>query len=249
MLEGIVGGENLEKDSLSIVALAVLALLLMSAVGAGAAAAKQDENPSQAGTSSVYFYDVAAGDTHGKGKLMVDVDKHTFVFNGQGFEPSAQIALRARAATSADHVIFATGKATPSGNLHISGTWEAGAAAVEVVAGTYYAPIYGFSLYNLGAFVAQLACYYSTDGGVTWHESESIKGITFGVSKYSPLGDLGVPNGALVKIHAIVVGGKDRTGSEVFQYAYSVDPYRQYYAYYHIYDVTWNPTLIYWSYS
>jgi hypothetical protein len=198
----------------------------------GAVAATQDENPSQAGKSSVYFYDVAASDTHGKGKLMVDVDKHTFVFNGQGFEPSAQVALRARAAGSADYIIFATGKATPSGNLHISGTWEAGAAADEVVTGTYYTPVYGFSLYNLGWFVARLSCYYSTDGGVTWHESESIDGITKDNFGYSPLGDLGVPDGALVKIHAIVVGGKDRTGSEVFKYVYTTWGEFEHFAYY-----------------
>src|SRR5512139_3991244 len=104
----------MKKDLLGLavdtVATVVLCLMIIATVGASAATATQDENPSQAGKSPVYFYDVAASDTHGKGKLMVDVDKHTFVFNGQGFEPSAQIALRARAAGSDDYAIFATGK-------------------------------------------------------------------------------------------------------------------------------------------
>ena len=52
------------------------------------------------------IYDVAESDTHGKGKLMIDLDNHTFVFNGQGFTPSAQIELRAKEAASSDFVIF-----------------------------------------------------------------------------------------------------------------------------------------------
>ncbi len=103
----------------------VAVVLCLMIATAGAATATQDENPSQAGKSSIYFYDVAASNTHGKGKLMIDVDEHTFVFNGQGFDPSAQIALRARVEGSTEYVQFATGKATPSGNLHMAGTWEA----------------------------------------------------------------------------------------------------------------------------
>jgi hypothetical protein len=50
-----------------------------------------------------------------------------------------------------------------------------------------------------------------------------------------------VPEGALVKIHAIVVGGKDRTGDIVYQYN-SVDAsWMGYcYQYYYIEGVTWN---------
>jgi hypothetical protein len=226
----------------------VLALLLMSTVGVGAVAAKQYENPSHAGKSSIYFYDVAASDTHGKGKLEVDVDKHTFVFNGQDFEPSAQIALRARAADSTDYVIFATGKATPSGNLHIAGTWETGAAVAEVVAGTWYPPLYGFCITNYGGFVAQLACYYSTDGGVTWHESDHINGISLFETVDATLGELGVPENALVKIHIEVVGGKDRTGSEVFQHLFTYCWEGQHWASYTIKGTTWNPKLVYDDY-
>ena len=102
--------------------------------------------------------------------------------------------------------------------------------------------ISAISLVNEGWFVAQLACYYSTDGGVTWHESEHIKGIAQGEVGFSELGDLGVPYGALVKIHAVVVGGKDRTGSKVFEYVYN-----EYYADYVISGVTWNPWLSYYG--
>jgi hypothetical protein len=100
-----------------------LCLVLIAAVGAGVVAAKQDSNPRQAGNSSVYLYDVVATDTHGSGKLMINVDQHTFVFNGKDFEPSAIIGLRARAADSTDFRVFASGTATPSGNLHIEGAW------------------------------------------------------------------------------------------------------------------------------
>ena len=144
--------------------------------------------------------------------------------------------------------MFGTGKATPSGNLHIAGTWEAGAAPAEVVAtpagvaaGTGYTRINTFVLHNFGGFVARIACYYSTDGGVTWHESDHGRGIALLDWRSAELGDLGVPDGALVKMHAVVVGGKDRTGSEVFQYVYADWRYTGREADYSIYGTTWNP--------
>ena len=209
----------------------------------GAATAKQDQNPSQAGKSSIYFYDVAASDTHGKGKLQIDVDKHTFVFNGQDFEPSVQVGLRARTAGSDDYVIFATGKATPSGNLHIAGMWEAGVAPEDVLAGAWYYPVYGFVLENNGWFVAKIACYYSTDEGFTWKESANVGGISIWTSKSVFLGDLGVPYDALVRIHAIVEGGKDRTGSEVYRHFYTGCFEGQHWVEYMISGTTWNPVL------
>jgi hypothetical protein len=222
-------------------------LLMIATAVAGAAPGSQDQNPSQAGKSSIYFYDVAATDTHGKGKLMIDLAKHTFEFNGQDFAPSSQVELRARAAASDDYVLFATGKATPSGNLHLAGTWEAGAAAAEVVATTSYELISGFSLMNWGGFVARLACYYSTDGGVTWTESGHTDDITLGKEKLVNLDDYGVPADALVKIHVIVVAGKDRTGSQVFKTVYypSGPMHVHTYADYNIYGTTWNPYLEY----
>ena len=113
-----------------------------------------------------------------------------------------------------------------------------------------YTVIQGFSIYNRGGFVAKLACYYSTDGGVTWKESGHSKAITLGYSKAANLCDLGVPDGALAKIHIIVVAGKDRTGSEVFQYKYVPEHQGDFYhvhdyANYDISGTTFNPTLYY----
>jgi hypothetical protein len=216
-------------------------LLMIATAVAGAAPAKQGQNPSQAGQSSVYFYNVAASGTHGPGKLMIDVAKHTFEFNGQDFEPSAQVQLRARAADSAEFVSFATGKPNPSGNVHLAGKWEAGAPAEEVVADMEYQGIAGFYFDNEGYFVAQLACYFSTDGGATWLESRHIDGIAIHNQVWGELGQLGVPQGALVKIHVEVVAGKDRTGSGLFQY----EAWESFYAEYKIYGATWNPNLEY----
>jgi hypothetical protein len=223
-----------------------LCLMMLATVGRGADNPKAVQGLSQAGQSPIHFYDVAASQTHGKGKLQINVDKHTFEFNGQGFEPSTQIALRARAAASSELVVFAMSKTTESGNLHLSGTWQAGAAAAEVVAEEYYPTIYAFRLENSGWFVAQVACYYSTDEGVTWQESNHSDGITIGNYAYVYLNDMGwsdepylnVPPGALVKIHVIVVGGKDRTGSDIYRFGdYGGG------ACYEIWGTTWNPTL------
>ncbi len=221
----------------------VAVVLCLMIATTGAAAAKQDENPSQAGKSSIYFYDVAASNTHGKGKLMIDVDEHTFVFNGQGFDPAVQVALRARAEGSPDYVLFATGKATPSGNLHIAGTWEAAAAPADVVGYELtYPTISGLWLTNLGGFVAKIACYYSQDNGVTWLESDHSPGIVIGTEYSVALDLLGVPVNSLVKIHAVVVWGNDRTGSEVFEY---LDPNGVRFAYYTIGGTTLNDWLQY----
>jgi hypothetical protein len=225
---------------------AALCLVMIATIGAGVVVAKQTENPRQSGESSIYFYDVAPTDTNGTGKLQIDVAKHTFVFNGKDFTPDAMIELKAKAEDGSDNV-FATGKATPSGNLHIAGEWEAGAALPGEVAAGYQA-IGSFTLYNGGWFVIQLKAYYSFDNGATWHETETaIKGIANGHTGFAPdLADLGVPDGNLVRIHAVVVGGKDRTGSEVFQsYPQS---YTAWTATYEITGVTWNPTLTYDGY-
>ena len=219
----------------------VLCLIMITTAGAGTASAKK-ENPRQADESSIYFYDVEATDTHGKGKLVIDVKHHTFVFIGQDFEPSGQIALRTG---DADSDIFATGKATPSGNLHISGTWEEEVAAEEVVAGTYYAPIWGFILWNEGWFFTRIACDYSTDGGVTWQESGHTVWLITAGDYTADLDDLGVPMYALVKIHVIVDGGKDKIGSQVFQYSSNYG-YRDY-AEYWIEGTTFKHTLIYFG--
>lgn len=205
---------------------------------AGADSAKQDENPRHAGKSSVYFYDVDATDTHGSGQLVIDVDKHTFVFIGKDFMPYLQILLEAKEAGGTDYAVFASGKATPSGNVHIAGTWESDAAPEEVVCN--WEMIGGFSLTNNGWFIAQIACYYSTDDGVTWHESGHSDNITIGNWEAVYLGDLGVPDYAWVKIHVIVVAGKDRTHDQVYQYVSWMGHCGKAYD---IKGTTWNPKL------
>lgn len=215
-----------------------IALLFVPTV-VGPVLARQVDNPWQAGASTIYHFDVAATDAHGSGRLTIDLTKHTFVFNGKDFTPSAQIELQARAASGTELLVFAWGKATPSGNLHIAGPWRADTTPTEVAAG--YTLINALDLFNRGWFVAQLACYYSTDGGVSWLESEHVTGITQGHAGFAELGDLGVPSGALVRIHAVVVGGKDRTGSEIFQYSPPTDQFADYL----ISGTTGNPDLEY----
>jgi alpha-tubulin suppressor-like RCC1 family protein len=97
--------------------------MMIATAGASADSDKQDENPRQAGKSSIYFYDVEATDTHGFGQLKIDVEKRTFVLIGKDFPPSVQIDLQARQVESEDYVIFGSGKTTPSGQLNMSGTF------------------------------------------------------------------------------------------------------------------------------
>ncbi len=99
-----------------------------------------------------------------------------------------------------------------------------------------------------GWFITRMACYYSVDGGVTWTETGHTGDITRADppnSKRVALSDMGVPDGALVRMHAIVVGGKDRTGSEIYLCTYlpcGVNfSFRT--AVYYITGVTWDPDL------
>ena len=237
----------------NIVIAVALCLMMIATAGAGAASAKQ-ENPRQAGKSSIYFYDVEQTETHGSGQLVIDLDKHSFVFIGKDFTPSARYSLRARAKDGTDYVFFASGKTTPSGNLHIAGTWVADAPPAEIALGssTYDgAPLNSIRFENDGWFIAQIAFYYSTDDGVTWTETGHSDDITkndrdFKNVRWVDLRDFGIPVGALVKFHAIVVAGKDRTSSEVFQHAYCCyEPGGCCWAGYHITGTTGDPHLYY----
>ena len=97
-------------------------LVAASAQAGGGATSAEQENPRQAGKSSIYFYDVEATDTHGFGQLKIDVKKRTFVLIGKDFPPSVQINLQARQVESEDYVLFGSGKTTPSGQLSMHGT-------------------------------------------------------------------------------------------------------------------------------
>ncbi len=67
-------------------AVATLCVLLLATVGATAAGAKQPDTP-QEGNSLVYHFDIPATDSHGPGKLMIDLKQRQFTFTGNGFVP------------------------------------------------------------------------------------------------------------------------------------------------------------------
>ncbi|MGZ4847074.1 MAG: hypothetical protein ACXV2B_06170 [Halobacteriota archaeon] len=102
---------------------AALCLVMITTIGAGVVTAKQEVKSNQAGKSSIYLYNVAATDTHGSGKLMINLAEHTFVFNGKGFDPTRTYYLRYTVAGIAGVHTFASVAATPSGNVHLQGAW------------------------------------------------------------------------------------------------------------------------------
>jgi hypothetical protein len=228
-----------------------LCLMMISTAGAGAKSAKHDENPRRAGKSNIHFFDVEATHEYGYGRLVINTDKHTFVFIGQDFRPSQHVYLQFKTDEGFD--AFASGRSTPSGNLHIAGTWEPDDPPIEVVAAVYsWGPAAnGFSLTNDGWFMVKLAVDWTTDyyydQDTIWHTITATDSFGLNKSRRVNLDDLGVPYGAWVAIRAIVVGGKDRAGTEVFSYA-NGPCYIPGYCYpdYTIRNVTWNPILEYW---
>lgn len=87
----------------------------------------------QAGNSSVYHVDVAAA-SGGSGRLTVDLAQRKFVFNGKDFEPNRTYSLQYTVeGDSAVHVL-ASGVATPSGNLHVDGTWTGDVSTLRAAA-------------------------------------------------------------------------------------------------------------------
>ncbi len=109
---------------------AALCLIMITMIGAGVVAAKQTENPRQAGSSPVYLFDVKATDTHGAGKLMINLAEHKFIFNGKDFDPDKTLYLQYRIGNLQGIHTFASATATPSGNIHIEGTWIQDIAAL-----------------------------------------------------------------------------------------------------------------------
>lgn len=107
---------------MALIAVALSTALIMTVV-AGVVSAQQGANTHQAGKSSVYHFDVPATDTHGSGKLTIDLDQHTFVFNGKDFQPGKTLYLQYKLGTTPGINTFASATVGPSGNLHIAGTW------------------------------------------------------------------------------------------------------------------------------
>jgi len=200
------------------------------------------DNPKQPGKSSIYFYDVESDD-NGYGKLVINMDKKTFVFNGQNFTPGQNIHLQVDAGS--EFYLIAKGKSTKSGNLHIEGQWKGGLpptpGSVGAVCG--YQPAYGFRLVNLGGYVARMRVQWSDDNGVTWHNSS---GETKDVSLLETYDvniktlDPTIPIGSQVRIKMIVVWGDDVVADEWFTY---VDEEMLCYPRYFASGAVWNASL------
>jgi hypothetical protein len=197
----------------------VLCLMMITTAGASGTSAKQ-ENPRQAGNSSIYFYDVEVPDGIGYGRLVIDTAKKTFTFIGQDFPHGQHIRIKVDT-ESEDHLI-AEGKSTKSGNLHIKGEWEGTLPKPGTVSASYiWGPAYGFSLENLGGYVAHIKVQWSTDDGVTWQTtSNQSKDVSLFETYDQNIKDLdpNIPIGSLVKMKMDVVWGDDVFTSEIFKY-------------------------------
>jgi len=232
--------------------LIVACALIISSVGATATV-----SATQLGHSPFYYFDV----THnGKavGHVVVNTanaNTPTYTLVAYGLTPDTRYTFGYNA--SGDVHTLASAYSTTTGALVMSGTFPT-ADVKDLQSAQFwvtetppcssnYLQVYGFILENNGWFVAKVACEYSTDGGVTWRESGHTGGIVMGEFYPVSLPPFAVPNGALVKIHVIVVGGvggaKAKTGSEVFQYNASNSPPS--YAYYSIMGTTLKNSLLY----
>jgi hypothetical protein len=224
----------------------VLCLMMITTAGAGAASAKQDENPRQAGKSSIYFYDVESIDDNGYGRLVINTDKKTFVFIGKDFTSNRLFEIKVDTESEFQHI--ATGHSTESGNLHIQGEWEGTLPEQGTVGICYcYPPAYGFILENYGGYIAHIKIAYSTDNGATWKLTDKqTSGISLFESHKVDIDDLleeDIPEGSsLVKMKMIVVGGGDVTTSEIYSYIHSSPP-GYCYPYYISHGPTWNASL------
>ena len=216
------------------------------------------ESAAQRGPSTIYQFYVVGNNDEVAGKVIVNTANPqlpSYVLIAPEVTPNTNYTFGYT--TPEDVYTFASMDSPQVGPLVIKGTFPLDDLAVllssefwviETPPTSGNALINGLYLGNYyGWFITKLACYYSTDGGVTWVESSSTDGITKGNWGRVFLSELGVPYDALVRIHAIVVGGKDRTGSEVFQYsqfACGKDMSWRFGTYY-IDGVTWNPVLSY----
>jgi hypothetical protein len=74
------------------------------------------------------------------------------------------------------------------------------------------------SLNNKGAFVAHMKFKYIDDSGLTKTSSTSSKDILVTQTETVDPGDLGVPNGSIFHLIAVVVAGKDNEADNNFIY-------------------------------
>jgi len=207
----------------------VLCLMMITTAGAGAASAEQ-ENPRQAGKSSIYFYDVESFLDNGYGKLVIDTKKKTFVFIGWDFTPNSHFAIKWDKANG--YKLIGGGRSNPAGNLHIQGSWEGTVVPQLGTVGTwwYYDPAYGFMGQSLAGYVAHLKIRYSKDGGNTWSTTEKETGdISLGetykitVAQFTDSTHV-INKGDLIQLKARVVWGDDTWTDTIFTYVPDCDP-------------------------
>jgi hypothetical protein len=220
----------------------VLCLMMITTAEVGAKSSRHEENPRQAGKSSIYFYDVESKEGSGYGRLVINADKKTFTFIGQDFLPSQHVYIKVD--TDGQLHLAADGKSTKSGNLHIQGEWEGAPPKPGTVGASYiYGPAYGFTLDNLGGYVAHIKVQWSTDNGATWHTtSNQSKDVSLLEIYFQNIKDLdpNIPIGSLVRMKMDVVWGDDVVADEIFKY---VDTPGMCYPYYQASGAVWNASL------
>ena len=220
------------------------------------------ESGSQAGHSPVYHFDLTYAGSEiidfGEvvGKMTVNMSKAplpTYVLVARGLTPDTEHTF---GYTLADEVYVIGSTETPKagafvvkGNFPIDDEQDLAEAqfwVMERPPGGDYPLINGFDLVNYGWFIAKMACFYSTDDGVRWTQTDNTGKITFENSSLELI-DFGVPEGALVRVYVIVVGGANKTGNEVFQCQHGGRTWEDIYSYamYSIYGTTFKHTLTY----
>jgi hypothetical protein len=231
----------------------VACVLLISSIGASATV-----SATQIGHTPIYYFDVTYnGKVVGQAVVNTAAKTPTYALVAHGLTPSTKYTFGYTA--SGDVHTLGSAKTTTTGALIKYGTFPAADVkdlqsaqfwVTQSPGSSSFNEIYGLDLYNNGWFLAKIACEYSNDGGVTWHESGQTGGIPIWTSGAPSLSALGVPveeGHTLVKIHVIVVGGvggaKAKTGSEVFTYGTYCD--RKCYAAYDISGTTFKNTLEY----
>jgi hypothetical protein len=235
--------------------LIVASALLISVGGATAAAP-----PTQRGHSPNYIFDVTYEDTVvGEVRLNMAHEEPTFALVADGLTPKENYTFGYSTDSPVSVTLLGSADTSKSGSLRLRGTVPAedvtdlNGAQFWVMAtppaSSYYEDIVGLRLFNWGWVIAQIQAYYSTDEGVTWQKSGTTDNILRRENDYVDLGDLGVPEGALVKIHVIVIGAKDKTGSEVFRFTRWISYWgeNETYAAYEIYGTAFKPGLQYWG--
>jgi hypothetical protein len=256
-------------NKLSSVFLTGARILVIFTVGMSAAVVAEPKN----GYSPIFTFDVMYEDSVvGEVKLNTAHPDPTYALVAEGLTPNTSYTFGYSIGQAGDMHLLGSEETSKSGSLRINGTIPLGDIeevshapledigdvpddialefrVMETPPGEYYEEIVGLRLFNWGWVITQLQAYYSEDGGVTWQKSSSTDNILLPENEYADLGALGVPAGALVKIHAIVKAASDKTGSEVFSYT----PYIPYwgenktYAAYEIYGTAFKPGLQYWG--